>query len=572
MNPPLRTEADRRALIEALRDGTIDCVATDHAPHAVHEKEVPFEQAPMGTTGLETAFAAIYTELVLHRRAVARSPDRADDGRRGALRTPDPRDRHRPARQPDARRPRRAVDRRRGRLRQPLCELRFEGRTLSSRVQMTIAAGAIAYRRPMLVARAGADDTVGVRRTPAMTAAATAYVLLEDGSRFDGLSCGAEANAVGEVVFTTSMAGYQEAMTDPSYAGQLIAFTFPQIGNYGVGEAAMESDRIHARAAIMRAGTDREDAPGAEGGWLTWLADCGVPAITDLDTRALVRHIRDRGSMRGGLFATGVSEREAQALIAAEPDMTGRDLAREVTPGETVILPPTGGLPSGDHGRGAGVRIAMIDTGVKQSIIANLRQRGVTVELHPCTDGPEQLRANDPDAIFLANGPGDPAALDYVVDTVRQLVGKLPVYGICLGHQLLCRAVGLETYKLPFGHHGANHPVKDLTTGRTEITSQNHGFAVLGPGGARTIDSDEPVRWETDFGAAELTHINLYDRTVEGLTLRDVQGATVQYHPEAGPGPHDARYLFDRFVNQIADSAESAGAGSVGRFPGGGVR
>ncbi len=297
----------------------------------------------------------------------------------------------------------------------------------------------------------------------------------------------------------------------------------------------------------MRAGTDREDAPGAEGGWLTWLADCGVPAITDLDTRALVRHIRERGSMAGGVFPAGVAEAQAREMIEAEPEMTGRDLAREVSPAQTQILAPTGG--------GSGPRIALIDTGVKRSIIANLRERGVTVELHPCTDGAAELTANDPDAIFLANGPGDPAALHYIVDTVRELVGKLPVYGICLGHQLLCQAVGLQTYKLPFGHHGANHPVKNLATGQTEITSQNHGFAVLGPGGARTIDTDEPVRWETDFGAAELTHINLYDRTVEGLTLRDVPGATVQYHPEAGPGPHDARYLFDRFVAEIAQAA-----------------
>jgi carbamoyl-phosphate synthase small subunit len=392
---------------------------------------------------------------------------------------------------------------------------------------------------------------------------ATAYVLLQDGARFDGIACGADSSAVGEIVFTTSMAGYQEAMTDPSYAGQLIVFTFPQMGNYGVSTEAMESDRIHARAAIMRAGTDREDAPGAQGGWLTWLADCGVPAITDLDTRALVRHIRERGSMRGGLFPAGVSQAEARTLIDAEPEMTGRDLAREVSGRQTVILKPTGGP--------ATARIAMIDTGVKQSIIANLRQRGVTVELHPCTDDPAALTANRPDAVFLANGPGDPAALHYIVDTVRQLVGKLPVYGICLGHQLLCQAVGLQTYKLPFGHHGANHPVKDLASGRTEITSQNHGFAVLGPGGSQTIDTDEPVRWETDFGTAELTHINLYDRTVEGLTLRDVPGATVQYHPEAGPGPHDARYLFDRFVSEIAKSAgaDSVGESPRGRFSGG---
>ncbi|HEX4805216.1 MAG TPA: glutamine-hydrolyzing carbamoyl-phosphate synthase small subunit [Conexibacter sp.] len=374
----------------------------------------------------------------------------------------------------------------------------------------------------------------------------TAYVLLEDGERFDGLACGAQTHAVGEVVFTTGMTGYQEAVTDPSFAGQLITFTTAHVGNYGVSAEAMESDRIHARAVIMRAATNREDAPGAEGGWLDWLRDCGVPGITDLDTRALVRHIRDAGAMRGGVFPAAVSEQEAQALIAGEPSMSGRDLAREVTPAEPKVLPAL---------RGDGPTIAMIDTGVKDSIVRNLRERGATVELHPCTASADELLAREPDAFFLANGPGDPAALDYVVETVRGLVGKKPVYGICLGHQLLCRAVGLETYKLPFGHRGANHPVKDLTTGRVEITSQNHGFAVLGPGGAKTLPTDEPVRWETDFGAAELTHINLYDRTVEGLALRDVPGATVQYHPEAGPGPHDALYLFDRFIAEIEAAA-----------------
>jgi carbamoyl-phosphate synthase small subunit len=375
----------------------------------------------------------------------------------------------------------------------------------------------------------------------------TAYVLLEDGERFDGLACGGDGAAVGEVVFTTGMTGYQESVTDPSFAGQLITFTTAHVGNYGVSAEAMESDRIHARAAIMRAATNREDAPGAEGGWLDWLRDGGVPAITDVDTRALVRHIREAGSMRGGVFPVEVGEGEARALIEAEPSMSGRDLAREVTPKEPIVLPPLAG--------GDGPTIAMIDTGVKDSIVRNLRERGATVELHPCTSSAEQLLARDADAFFLANGPGDPAALDYIVQTVRGLVGKRPVYGICLGHQLLCRAVGLQTYKLPFGHRGANHPVKDLMSGRVEITSQNHGFAVLGPGGARTIDEDEPVRWETDFGAAELTHINLYDRTVEGLALRDVPGATVQYHPEAGPGPHDALHLFDRFLDGIRGAA-----------------
>ncbi|MGH2916444.1 MAG: glutamine-hydrolyzing carbamoyl-phosphate synthase small subunit [Solirubrobacteraceae bacterium] len=380
---------------------------------------------------------------------------------------------------------------------------------------------------------------------------ATAYVLLQDGARFDGLACGADQQAVGEIVFTTSMSGYQEAVTDPSYAGQLLAFTYPQVGNYGVSEQAMESDRIHARAAIMRAATDRCDAPRAQAGWCSWLTDCGVPAITDLDTRALVRHIRDRGAMRGGLFPTRVSQATARELIDAEPEMTGRDLARDVTPAVAVTLAPTGDPPAGSPA----ARIAMLDTGVKRSIVDNLRARGATVTLHPYTTAAQRLLADDPDAIFLANGPGDPGALDRLVATVRELVGRLPIYGICLGHQLLCRAVGLQTYKLPFGHHGANHPVKDLVSGATEITSQNHGFAVLGPGGARTIEGDEPVRWETDFGAAELTHINLYDRTVEGLTLRDVPGATVQYHPEASPGPHDSLYLFDRFLEGIGAHA-----------------
>jgi carbamoyl-phosphate synthase small subunit len=395
-------------------------------------------------------------------------------------------------------------------------------------------------------------------------------VLLEDGARFDGEVCGADGHALGEVVFTTGMSGYQESMSDPSFAGQLITFTYPHIGNYGVSAHAMESERVWARAAIMREACNREDAPEAERGWLDWLTDCEVPAISGVDTRALVRHIREAGAMRGGIFPERIQESEARTLIAAEPSMNGLDLASLVTPAQVTLHGADDRGESGSDAaraataeagtggerrlgaRGEGPLIAVLDTGIKLSIVRNLVARGARVALYPCSTSAEQLLADDPDAVFVANGPGDPAALDYVVDTVREIVGRKPVWGICLGHQLLCRALGLETYKLPFGHRGANHPVKDLQTGHVEITSQNHGFAVLGPGGARTLQRDEPVRWDTDFGTAQLTHVNLYDRTVEGFELLDVPGGAVQYHPEAGPGPHDSLHLFDRFLERIA--------------------
>jgi carbamoyl-phosphate synthase small subunit len=407
--------------------------------------------------------------------------------------------------------------------------------------------------------------------TTAPQGPAGAYLLLEDGTRFDGTSVGAALPAdggdaagggpsTGEVVFTTGMSGYQESVTDPSFAGQLIVFTYPHIGNYGVNATAMESDRVHARAVVMRDAVDASDAPRAEQGWLSWLAEQGIPAISGVDTRALVRHIRDKGAMRGGVFSSDVPQATAEARVQAEPPMHGQDLASTVTPAAAHVV--------GEAENADGPLIAAIDTGIKRSIIDELVTRGARVRLHPLSDGPDAVLQGDVDAVFLANGPGDPGAVEHVVDTIRGVLGQKPVFGICMGHQLLCRAVGLETFKMPFGHRGGNHPVKDLTTGRVEITSQNHGFAVQTPDGTGRIETDEPVRWETDFGQAELSHLNLYDRTVEGLVLPEANASTVQYHPEAAPGPNDASYLFDRFLDAIRADGDQASLVGVNRQTG----
>ena len=359
------------------------------------------------------------------------------------------------------------------------------------------------------------------------------YVLLEDGTRLDGELLGSGGEITGEVVFNTSMTGYQEAITDPSYAGQIITFTYPLIGNYGVSGDAMESEQVQARGVIMREGKNGEDAATAEGGWLDWLRDCGVPAIDGIDTRALVRHIRDRGAMRGGIFPAELAESEARERIGAEPSMEGWDLARQVTPREPVEID------------GGGPHVVGIDTGIKLSIIRQLKERGCRITLLPCDTSAQDVLARDPDLVFLANGPGDPSALDYVVENVRGVVGKAPVVGICLGHQLLALALGGRTFKMRFGHRGVNQPVKNLRTGIVEITSHNHGFAV-DPLGWERADRELPGS-ETDYGAAELTHWNLNDGTLEGLRCVDVPAFSVQYHPEAAPGPHDSRYLFQDF-------------------------
>jgi carbamoyl-phosphate synthase small subunit len=360
----------------------------------------------------------------------------------------------------------------------------------------------------------------------------SAYLLLEDGTRLEGDAVGAEREVTGEVVFTTGMSGYQESMTDPSFARQLITFTAPHVGNYGVSEAAMESGRVHAAAAIMRDAINASDAAAAEQGWLDWLRANEVPGISGVDTRALVRHIREAGAMRGGIFSAATPQAEAMERVRAEPSMVGRDLAREVTVREPEVHRPD--APHGD-----GPRIIALDTGIKRSIVRNFTSRGAVLELYPCTTPAAELLDRDPDGFFLVPGPGDPAALGYIVETIRELLSTKPVFGICLGHQLLSRAAGLETFKLPFGHRGANHPVKDVRTGRIAITSQNHGFAVKGEVG---------VRIESELGAAELTHVNLYDGTVEGIRLLDVPAGCVQYHPEAAPGPNDSLGLFDEFI------------------------
>ena len=353
---------------------------------------------------------------------------------------------------------------------------------------------------------------------------AEAWLVLADGTAFEG-----------EAVFNTVLSGYQEVITDPSYAGQIIAFTYPHIGNYGVNPTDDEAGRPHCRGLVVRDLADRPSSWRSTGSLEEFLVRFGVPGITGVDTRRLTRHLRDRGAMPCAFGTAPLADLTTAAAGAESTD--GRDLVSTVT---TPVAYTRGDGP---------YRVVAYDFGVKEAM---LRQLGTlaTVTVVPASTPADQVLALEPDGVFLSNGPGDPAALPGVVDEIRTLVGHggVPVFGICLGHQLLSTALGGATYKLPFGHHGGNHPVRRLSTGRVEITSQNHNYAVA----------------EGSLDTAEVTHVNLNDGVIEGIASRQAPVFSVQYHPEAGPGPHDARYLFEEFRNLMdATGAGRRGAGSA---------
>jgi carbamoyl-phosphate synthase small subunit len=342
------------------------------------------------------------------------------------------------------------------------------------------------------------------------------YLALADGTVWRGESVGAEGYALGEAVFTTCMSGYQEAVTDPSFEDQLICFTAPMVGNYGVAGERSESARTHARAVLMR------EARGPE--WTDWLREHGVVALTGIDTRSLVLHLRDAGSAPGIAVASDLPVAEAVELAAQQPSMLGRALIEDVSTNEPYVFT--------EEGR---VRVAVVDYGVKNSVLRRLAKAGAAVTVYPHDTDADELAGHD--GVLLSPGPGDPEPLSAETETVRKLLGRTHVLGICLGHQLIARATGHETYKLPFGHRGANHPVHERLTGRVLVTSQNHGFAVQ--------PSD----------ATEVSHLSLYDGTVEGLDLPELRARSLQFHPEAGPGPHDAWPLLEAWVEEVANAA-----------------
>jgi len=362
-----------------------------------------------------------------------------------------------------------------------------------------------------------------------------ALLALADGTVFEGTRFGAHGEAGGEVVFNTSMSGYQEILTDPSYCGQLVAMTYPEIGNTGINPEDVESGRPFVEGFIVKEYWADPSNWRARQSLGSYLEENGIPGIQGIDTRALVRHLRDNGAQEAILSSIDL---DAQSLIAkarALPSMVGRDLVSQVTCREPYDwTESTWDLKSG-YGKGGdtGPFVVAYDFGIKRNILRHLVQSGFRVRVVPASTPAEAVLQMNPDGIFLSNGPGDPDTGPYA-EIVRGLVGKRPIFGICLGHQILGLALGGKTYKLKFGHHGGNQPVMDLTTRKVEITSQNHGFAV-------DVASLQ--------GAAELTHINLNDQTVEGLAHATLPLFSVQYHPEASPGPHDASYLFERFRN-----------------------
>jgi carbamoyl-phosphate synthase small subunit len=367
-----------------------------------------------------------------------------------------------------------------------------------------------------------------------------ALLVLEDGTAFRGTAFGAGGEAFGEAVFNTGMSGYQEVLTDPSYAGQVVAMTAPQQGNYGTDPDDAESDRVHVSGFVVR------EAARRPSNWRTVrslgeeLSAGGVTGIEGVDTRRLTLRLRERGAMRCGLSTLDLEAGSLLRRVRAERGMEGADLARDVSTTEPYEAADLVG-PAAD-GSGPVYRVAAYDFGLKRNILRRLAAAGIDATVFPATTPARQVLAGGFDGVFLSNGPGDPAATGYGIEACRGVLGTVPVFGICLGHQLLGLALGGRTYKLKFGHRGLNQPVQDRRTGRVEVTSHNHGFAV-DPGGW----PGDGVVVQTAFGRAELTHWNLNDGTLEGLRCLDVSALSVQYHPEAAPGPHDARYLFDEF-------------------------
>ena len=367
-----------------------------------------------------------------------------------------------------------------------------------------------------------------------------ALLVLEDGTAFRGRGFGAVGTVLGEAVFNTGMAGYQEVLTDPSYRNQIVAMTAPHVGNYGMNDADQESDRIQVAGFVVREAARRASSWRSEIGLREALADADVVGIEGVDTRRLTRHLRDAGAMKAAL-STEILDVDALVARAIDgPDMVGADLASEVTTDRIYPVPA--------HGERR-AKVVAIDFGMKRSIVRYLAEEGCEVDVLPATAAIEDVLAREPDGVFLSNGPGDPAAVQQGVATTRGLLGQLPVFGICLGSQLVGRALGADTYKLTFGHRGVNQPVLRRQDGVVEITSHNHGFAVQASSLGEQVDAHT---FDTaDFGRVEVSHVNLNDDVCEGLSAAELRAFSVQYHPEAAPGPNDARYLFGRFADLL---------------------